>query len=69
MRFEPEAIMKAENEGLMSRAASLGSLGGVARQQGEDPAAEAHFRDALGLALKAASQTTAGGSHHGRTDA
>jgi RNA polymerase sigma-70 factor (ECF subfamily) len=53
--------MKAESEGLMSQATRLGSMGAVARQQGEEAAADAHFRDALALTLKAADQTTAGG--------
>src|SRR2546430_5503750 len=40
--LEQEVIMKAENESLMRRATSLGSLGAVARQQGEEVEAAAH---------------------------
>ncbi len=61
--------MKAENESLLSRATSLGSLGAAARQQGEEVAAAAHFREAFGLALDAANQTTDGVSHRARLDA
>jgi len=60
--------MKAENESLLSRATSLGSLGAAARQQGEEVAAAAHFREAFGLALDAANQATDGGSHRARLD-
>src|SRR2546427_12314548 len=45
--LEQEVIMKAENESLMRRATSLGSLGAAARQQGEEVAAAADFREAL----------------------
>jgi RNA polymerase sigma-70 factor, ECF subfamily len=53
---------------LMSQAASLGSLGVAARQQGEEAEADAHFREALALALDAAKRTTDGGSHLTRLD-
>jgi len=53
---------------LMSQAASLGSLGVAARQQGEEAAADAYFREALALALDAAKRTTDGGSHPTRLD-
>src|SRR2546430_12578352 len=66
--LEQEVIMKAENESLMRRATSLGTLGAVARQQGEEVEAAAHFREAFGLALDAANQTTDGGSHRARLD-
>ena len=66
--LEQEVIMKAENESLLSRATSLGSLGAAARQQGEEVAAAAHFREAFGLALDAANQATDGGSHRARLD-
>ncbi len=56
-------------ERLMSQAASLGSWGAVARQQGEEVAADAHFCKAFGLALEAANQATDGGSHPTRLDA
>ena len=56
-------------ERLMSQAASLGSWGAVARQQGEEVAADAHFRKAFGLALEAANQASDGGSHPTRLDA
>ena len=60
--------MTDEIERLLSQAASLGSLGAAARQQGEEAAADAYFRDALALALDAANRTTAGGSHPARLD-
>lgn len=66
--FEQEVIMMDEIESLMSQAASLGSLGAVARQKSEEVVADAYFRDALGLALDAANQTTDGGSHPARLD-
>ena len=56
-------------ESLMSRAASLGSLGAVAREQGDERAADAHFREALKLASDAASQGAVGRSHSVRLDA
>ena len=61
--------MTDQIERLMSQAASLGSLGIVARHQGEEAAADAHFREAFGLALDAANQATNGESHSTRLDA
>ena len=61
--------MTDQIERLMSQAAGLGSLGAVARKQGEEAAADAHFRKAFGVALDAASQTTDGGSRAARLDA
>jgi len=60
--------MTDQIEELMSQADSLGSLGVVARQQGEEAAADAHFREAFGLALDAADQTGDGGSRLARLD-
>ena len=60
--------MTNERESLMNQAASLGSLGAVARQQGEEVAADAYFHDALGLALDATNMATGGGSNSGRLD-
>ena len=56
-------------ERLNSQAANLGSLGIVARQRGEEAAADAHFREAFGLALEAANQAIEGGSHPTRLEA
>src|SRR5256886_13369860 len=42
--LEQEVIMKAENESLLSRPTSLGSLGAAARQQAEEVPAAARFR-------------------------
>ena len=61
--------MTDQIERLMSQAASLGSLGIVARHQGGEAAADAHFRQAFGLALEAANQATDGESHSARLDA
>jgi RNA polymerase sigma-70 factor (ECF subfamily) len=61
--------MTDQIEKLMGQADSLGSLGVVARHQGEDAAADAHFREAFGLALGAANRATDGGSHPARLDA
>jgi hypothetical protein len=44
-------------------------LGVAARQQGEEAAADSYFREAFDLALEAANQATAGGSHPARLDA
>src|SRR6267154_1123744 len=68
-RFEQEVIMTDRIENLMSQAASLGSLGAVARQQGEEAAADAHFREAFCLAQEAANRATDGGSNPARLDA
>jgi len=54
--FKQEAIMKEGFDELMNQAGELESLGAVARQKGEEIAADAHFRDALDLALNAANQ-------------
>ena len=66
---EQEVIMRDEIESLMGQAASLGSLGRVARQHGEEAAADTYFRDALRLALDAANQTTDGRAHSARLEA
>lgn len=60
--------MTDEIESLVNQAASLGSLGTVARQKGDEVAADEYFRDALDLALDAANQATGGGSNSGRLD-
>src|SRR5207249_8314515 len=57
-----------QKESLMSRAASLGSLGTVARRQGEEVAADAYFRDAFVLALEAANHAGDDGAPPGRID-
>jgi RNA polymerase sigma-70 factor (ECF subfamily) len=69
IRFEQEVIMTDQIERLLSQAGSLGSLGAVARQQGDEAAAGAHFREAFGLALDAANRATDGGSHSARLEA
>ena len=60
--------MTDELESLVNQAASLGALGTVARQKGDEVAADEYFRDALGLALDAANKATRGGSNSGRLD-
>src|SRR5437867_888267 len=67
-RFEREVIMTDQFESLMNQAASLGSLGAVARQQGDEVAADQYFRDALGLARDAANHASGGGSNTARLD-
>src|SRR6266436_6652183 len=52
--FEQEVIMKDGFDDLMNQAGALGSLGAAARKQGDEAAADAYFRDALGMALNAA---------------
>jgi RNA polymerase sigma factor (sigma-70 family) len=61
--------MTDQIEKLMSHADSLGSLGVEARHQGEEAAADAHFREAFGLALEAANQAADGGLQPARLDA
>ena len=56
-------------ESLMRQADRLGSLAAVARQHGEEAAADTHFREAFGLALDAANQAADVGSHTIRIDA
>lgn len=48
--------MTNKSEDWMSKAAKSGSLGTVARQRGEEVAADGYFRDALSLAKDAATQ-------------
>src|SRR5437762_1499133 len=67
-RFEREVIMTDQIESLMKQAASLGSLGAVARQKGDEVAAERYFRDALAVTRDAANQATGGGSNSRRLD-
>src|SRR5437870_3018143 len=69
IRFEQVVIMTDQIERLMSQAGRLGSLGAMARQQGEQAAADAHFREGFGLALHAASRATDGGWHSALLDA
>ena len=49
-----------EIEALMRRAASHGSSGALARREGDEAAAESHFREAHGLAAQAAEQAAGG---------
>src|SRR5437899_1439798 len=56
--LDQEVRMTNKKEDLMSQAAKLGSLGSVARQQGDEAAAVAYFRRALRLANDAANQST-----------
>jgi RNA polymerase sigma factor (sigma-70 family) len=65
-RFEQEGVMKDGFDDLMNQAGELGSSGAAARQQGEEVAADAYFRDALDLALNAASQAANGGLRQGQ---
>src|SRR6267378_3508508 len=51
IQFGQEILMTDQLERLMSEAGRLGSLGVVARRQGEEAMADAHFRKAFGLAL------------------
>jgi len=61
--------MTDQFERLVSQARRFGSLGVVARRQGQEAAADAHFRQALGLALDVASQAADAGSQTARLDA
>ncbi|HTE89723.1 MAG TPA: sigma-70 family RNA polymerase sigma factor [Terriglobales bacterium] len=61
--------MTDQIERLMRQAERIWSLGVVARQQGAEATADAHFREAFGLALEAVNQATVGGSHPVRLDA
>jgi RNA polymerase sigma-70 factor (ECF subfamily) len=54
----PEGKVMDDVETLMSQAARLGALAARARKDGKEPAADGFFREAFGLAAKAASQTT-----------
>src|SRR2546425_506257 len=69
IRFQQEVIMTDHIESLMRQADRLGSLAAVARQHGEEAAADTHFREAFGLALDAANQAADVGSHAARIDA
>jgi RNA polymerase sigma factor (sigma-70 family) len=60
--------MTDQIERLINQASSLGSLGAVARQQGEQAAADAYFRAAFGVALHAAKHATDCGWHRARLD-
>src|SRR6202034_849361 len=58
MRDGAEGKVMDVVETLMSQAARLGALAARARKDGKEPAADGYFREAFGLAAKAASETT-----------
>jgi RNA polymerase sigma-70 factor (ECF subfamily) len=63
-----EETVMDDIEKLMRKAATLGSSGALARKAGEEEAAADYFRDAFGLALKAASDWADDGPKSARLD-
>lgn len=66
--FEREVVVKDEIGSWIEQAAGLGSAGAAARSTGDERAAEAHFRQALDLALKAVRRTAEASPHPARLD-
>jgi RNA polymerase sigma-70 factor (ECF subfamily) len=67
-RCAADDMVMDDIETLMQQAASLGSSGALARKAGEEAAAEGCFREALGLALKAADRSADGGPNSARLE-